>query len=146
MATGTGKTAVSGFIADWFLKQKLGRILVVCHRDELIRQAARRFFEITGQTVEIEKADEAATEDAMYGKAPIVVASVQSLLAKRGDKKRMHRFNPAEFGLVWVDEAHHMAEGVTWTEVLEYFCSNPNCKALGGLPRPTGLMRNLWAR
>ncbi len=129
MGTGTGKTICAGMVAKEILAQNLGRIMVICHREELIRQAAHKFEEICGIKPEIEKADEWAGEMDAYGKCPIIVASVQTLISGRGTK-RYTRFNPNEFGLLWIDECHH-APAKSFADVISYFCQNPKLKALG---------------
>lgn len=61
--------------------------------------------------VEIEMGNSRAT-----GAADITIASIRSLLSKG----RIDKFNPAEFKLVLVDEAHHIV-APTYLQVLEYF-------------------------
>ncbi len=134
MATGAGKTQTAGYVAKEILARKLGRVMVVCHREELIRQAAHRFEQITGIKPEIEKADEWAGELDAYGKCPIVVASVQTLVSGRGTK-RYTRFDPAEFAFLWVDESHRSVCS-TFTEVITHFCKNPKLKCLGVTATP----------
>ncbi|HVK89491.1 MAG TPA: DEAD/DEAH box helicase [Kofleriaceae bacterium] len=93
MATGTGKTTV---FAEWArMRVALGRrLLVLAHRTELLEQAAARM-ELFGLRAAIEQADRRA------GRAPVVVASVQTL---RG--KRLAAFDPNAFDVI-IDEAHH---------------------------------------
>lgn len=129
MGTGTGKTVVAGMVAKEVLAQNLGRIIVICHREELIRQAAHKFEEICGIKPEIEKADEWAGECDVYGKCPIVVASVQTLISGKGTK-RYKRFAPMDFKMLWVDEGHH-APAKSFADVISYFCQNPKLKCLG---------------
>ena len=112
MATGLGKTIIFASLAD----EWPGRVLVVAHRDELIRQAADKVEQITGHTVSIEMG-RASASDALYG-TKVTVASVQTLARA----KRRERFHPDHFSLIVIDEGHH-ATAITYREVMEYFAS-----------------------
>jgi superfamily II DNA or RNA helicase len=95
-ATGVGKTQILATVArDW----PQGRILIVAHRDELIRQAADKVGRICGEDVAIEMGMERSNET-NWGKSRVVVTSVQTMSRAR----RQKRFSPSEFGLVVVDE------------------------------------------
>jgi superfamily II DNA or RNA helicase len=112
MATGLGKTCLFAWIAhEW-----PGRVLVIAHRDELIRQAAEKIQAITGDLVAVEMGRERA-EDQLYG-TKVTVGSVQTLARAR----RRARFHPDHFSLIVIDEGHH-ATAVTYREVLDYFGS-----------------------
>ena len=95
MATGTGKTVVFSMIAK-SLGDQGKRVLVLAHRDELIRQAVNKMRAATGIECAIEKADERG-DNSMF---PVVVASVQTLMRE----KRLARFHPEEFAAVITDE------------------------------------------
>lgn len=112
MATGLGKTCVFSFIAD----EWPGRVLIVAHRDELIRQAAEKIYTITGHRTAIEMGRERA-EDELFG-TKVTVASIQTLARA----KRRSRFHPDHFSLIVIDEGHH-AVADTYREVLDYFKS-----------------------
>jgi superfamily II DNA or RNA helicase len=129
MATGTGKTIVFAHMGHAMLAK--GRVMVLAHREELIRQAARKFRAVTGVIPAIEKADEAVNEDCLHGKPQVVIASIQTLNASwRAGRKRMEKFDPAEFSLLVVDEGHH-ALAATWRAVIDYFLAgNPDLKVL----------------
>jgi len=95
LPTGAGKTVL--FLT---LTRDLGRpALVLVHRDELIKQtvrsAARAWPEAAVGVVQAER-------DEWAGGQQLVVASVQSLHARR-----LERMPPGRFGLVVIDEAHH---------------------------------------
>lgn len=144
MATGTGKTTVFSEV----IRRRAGRCLVLAHRDELIRQAAKRIGAQTGRTISIEKAEERA------GRTQVVVASIQTLAqgreeAARGPDglvlynpdgtcktetvyRRLTRFRPDEFDLVVVDEAHH-AVADSYRRVLTHFA---DAKILGVTATP----------
>src|SRR5262249_308887 len=73
MATGLGKTVLFAQIAhEW-----PGRVLVIAHRDELIRHAAQKIQAITGEMAAVEMGRERA-DNALYGNK-VVVGSVQTL-------------------------------------------------------------------
>ena len=69
-------------------------VLVLAHREELVRQAAKSLSIATGEPVGIEKADERSSP-----KHRIVVGSVQSM-----NKARLDRLGVNRFGLVIFDE------------------------------------------
>jgi superfamily II DNA or RNA helicase len=113
MPTGTGKTVLFGHVAH---RWNNGRVLVIAHRDELIRQAESKLQQITQEQIGIEKADERADGAGYIMPFHIVVASIQSI----SRPKRLERYKPNAFGLIIVDEAHHsLAE--TYKRVLNYF-------------------------
>lgn len=122
MATGLGKTVTFSEIARRVLeKSNDGRVLVLAHRRELIDQAARTLYDMTGQTPGIEMADERADMNTMFRAKPrIVVASVQTLISGRKDNRRYMQFSPDEFRAVIVDEAHH-AMANSYREIIDYF-------------------------
>ena len=92
-ATGTGKgTLLAGLCAIYTRAKQ--RVLVLVHRDELIRDLAARC-ELVGVTTGIVK----GAENGVL--APCVVASVQSL---RGEKRLAQL---GRFDLVITDECHH---------------------------------------
>jgi superfamily II DNA or RNA helicase len=108
MATGTGKTVVfSEVIARW----GKGRVLVLAHREELLRQAQEKIERVLGPgSVGLEMAEFRAAD------RRCVLASVQTLSRPR----RLRRFRPADFGLIVTDEAHH-APAETYRRVYDYF-------------------------
>ena len=98
LATGLGKTCIFNWEAQW-RKEHGQRTLILAHRDELCEQAIDKLFAATGLRAEKEKAESHASLD-----APIVVGSVQTLMRD----KRRERWPRDHFGLVVVDEAHHV--------------------------------------
>lgn len=128
-ATGTGKTQMFSHIAKTFLDGGK-RVMVLCHRDELIQQACARLRTITGIVPDVEKADQWSHEESLHGKPPLVVSSMQTQ-----STGRMNRFKPSEFGLVIADEAHHAA-AKSWAKVIDYYAENPECKILGVTATP----------
>lgn len=115
LPTGTGKTVCFAEIANRFHQQDRGRVLVLAHREELIRQAVDKIQSWTPLKCEIEMADARAQLDSLYP-PDVVVASVQSI----SRKKRLERFAEFDFSLIIVDEAHH-APASTYRGILDYF-------------------------
>lgn len=132
-ATGSGKTVTFGHITKRFVDR--GRVMVVAHRDELIAQAAEKMHIITGHRADVEKAESYAQTDALYEPSPIVVASVQTLISGKDDWRRMHRFDPNDFSLLIIDEAHR-AVADSYVETINHFRKNPNLKVLGVTATP----------
>ena len=135
MATGLGKTVVFAEVIRRYMMQGTGRrTLVLAHRNELIHQAAESIRRIVDCEVQIEMGDLRAKEDGFY-RAPVIVSSVQTQTAGRGDNKRMHKFDPKQFGLVVIDEAHH-AVGNSYTATLAHYLKDGNCRVLGVTATP----------
>ena len=131
MATGLGKTATFGeMIRRMSTNGK--RCLVIAHRSELVEQAARHIQTRVGINASVEMAERRATTGGYSD--PVVVASVQTCVAERGGAKRMERFNPSQFSLVVVDEAHH-ATSSSYRDVINYFTAG-GAKVLGVTATP----------
>jgi superfamily II DNA or RNA helicase len=126
-STGTGKTLIFGHIAKSMLQR--GRVMVLVHRQELLTQAAEKIRRITGIEPGIEKAEQFSAEDSVYGKPPIVIASVQSLNSGDDELRRLHRFDPSEFSLCVLDEAHHGVAG-SFRRCIDHFKTNEDCRVL----------------
>jgi superfamily II DNA or RNA helicase len=126
MPTGCGKTVVFASIIE---RWKRGRIMVLAHREELITQAAEKIKAVTGEEPDIEMADRRA-DSGMWTRARVVVSSIQTQTA--GNPPRMQRFNPHDFGLVIIDEAHH-ATADSYRRVIEHYKS---AKLLGVTATP----------
>ena len=112
--------------------QPRGRAMVIAHREELLDQARDKIETVTGIRPDLEMADSRADEG--WLKAPIVVSSVQTQTAGR-TTKRYTKFDPNEFGLLIVDEAHHAAAD-TYREVIAHYKKNPRLKVLGVTATP----------
>jgi superfamily II DNA or RNA helicase len=140
MPTGTGKTVCFAHIIRRWLADNPGkRVLVAAHREELIYQAADKISSITGEAPAVEMADLRADDaDGWTGQAKIIVTSVQTQNAGpackmcdngqlpncpsciEGRRLRMQHFDPEQFGLLIIDEAHH-ATAKTYRRVIDYY-------------------------
>ena len=128
MPTGTGKT----FVFSELIRRIPGRAMVVAHREELIDQAARTLERVTGTRPSIEMAEQRSREDLGFGlfANPCVVASVQTLNAKTKFGYRMDKFNPKDFSLLVIDEAHHSI-AMTYERVIKHFQKNEHLMVCG---------------
>ena len=99
LATALGKTVIFSSI------RRRGRVLILSHREELVRQPLKYYDCTTG----VEMAKESAA-----GHEEVVSASVQSI------SRRLDRFSPNEFDTIICDEAHHSA-AVSYKKVFHYF-------------------------
>lgn len=127
MATGTGKTVVLSEIARRHIADARSGVMVLAHRHELIQQLRATVARVLGRRVEVEMGVNYAS---FQSDVPVVAGSVQSL-----NGKRLRKFDPKDFGLVVVDEAHHsVAE--SYLNVLDWFRQNPACRILGVTATP----------
>ena len=135
LATGCGKTVIFSAVIDRFLQEHPDkRVMVLAHREELVFQAAEKIGRITGRPVTIEMGDKQAAQ--WFGQLSdhIIVSTIQTQLAGNNGG-RMLKFDPAEFGLVVVDEAHH-AVSPSYISVLKHYRENKDCKVLGVTATP----------
>src|SRR3990167_7756747 len=115
MATGTGKTLVSGAVIKLFLRTgNAKRILFLVDRLELEDQAYKNFVrylknDYTSVVYKQNRDD--------WKKADIVISTVQSLASQAKYKKL---FSPTDFDLIISDEAHRSISGNS-RAVFEYF-------------------------
>jgi superfamily II DNA or RNA helicase len=65
----------------------------------------------------------------------VVVATVQTLNAGNKGDGRVAHFDPDEFGLLVIDEAHH-STAKSYRDVIEYFRKNKSLKVLGVTATP----------
>lgn len=98
MPTGCGKTATFTHIP------RNGRVLVLAHREELVKQPARYYDCPVGFEI---------AQEHSHGEE-VVIASVQSLV------NRLDRFAPDEFEKIITDEAHHAAAR-TYRKIYDHF-------------------------
>jgi ATP-dependent helicase IRC3 len=112
LPTGTGKTIVFGTMVASARKRSDWRTLILAHRDELIQQAVDKVLMIDPDLwadVGVVKAERNEWDK------PIVVASVQSLHARR-----LEQLPRDLFQLGVIDEAHHAAAD-TYQAVIRHF-------------------------
>jgi len=129
LPTGTGKTIVFTKLIDRMIMG--GRTLVIAHREELIWQAVAKIKVITGIQPSIEMADYRADEG-FFQRNPVVVSSIQTQNAC----KRYAKFDPTEFELLIIDEAHH-APARSYKKLIDYYKKhNPNINILGVTATP----------
>lgn len=121
LPTGGGKTVIFAEITRQFVV-KGSRVLVLVHREELLRQSIAKLQQVCQGEVGAIKAGYPETP-----LAPIQVASVQTLVKRPIDLE--------QFDLVIVDEAHHAAAG-TYQAILE---ACPNAYHLGVTATPKRL-------
>jgi superfamily II DNA or RNA helicase len=105
-ATGTGKTVIMSHLAHRYARRGL-RVLILVHRDELVRQTVDKLVRIDNSvSIGIVKAGENSAG------AAIVVASVQTACRPR----RLAQLG--RFGLIICDEAHRSVSD-QWLTVLD---------------------------
>jgi superfamily II DNA or RNA helicase len=107
LPTGGGKTVLFSHISHR-TADRGGRVGVLVHRAELLRQASRSLDRLGVSHGLI------AANRGMDLTQLVQVASVQTLA------RRLHRLPPDFFSLLVVDEAHHSNAG-TWAQVLAHF-------------------------
>ena len=120
-ATGAGKTVMFGFIAS---RTAAGgkRVLILCHRRELIRQASNKLREVG--------VAHGIIAPGFTGNRELVqVASVQTLGRRLADP----RHDAPD--LIVIDEAHHAAAG-QWRTILDAY---PGARVLGVTATPQRL-------
>src|SRR4030042_18842 len=101
LPTGSGKTVIFASMAsDWILN-RTGRVVILVHRDELVRQAVNKVRTIAPHlNVGVIKASENDID------AQVIVASIQTLSRPNRIEQLLYR---GPIGLVIVDECHHAA-------------------------------------
>ncbi len=115
MATGTGKTAVSGAVIKLFLRTgNAKRVLFLVDRLELEDQAYKNFIHYVKNDYKTVIYKQHRND---WQHAEIVVSTVQSLLV---NNKYQYLFSPTDFDLVISDEAHRSIGGNS-RAVFEYF-------------------------
>ena len=132
LPTGCGKTIC---FADIVKRVQPQKCMVLAHREELIFQAQSKIRAVTGLDVQIEMADYRAEMDGLYGAPPVVVSTIQTHCGGGDGGGRMTKFNPDDFGVLVIDEAHH-ATADTYRRVIDYYRQNPNLKVLGVTATP----------
>lgn len=132
-ATGLGKTVIAAHVIKHVVDCGK-RVMVLAHREELIFQAAKTIERICDVEPDIEMGELRAAEHSLHGMAPVVISTIQTQVAGH-DSDRMERFDPGQFGMVWIDEAHH-APASTYRRVLDHYKQNPSLRVLGVTATP----------
>ena len=72
-----------------------------------------------------------------YGafRSPVVVGTIQTQVAGKRGLERMRKFDPNEFSLLVLDEAHHSA-AKSYRRVIDYYSRNPHLRVLGVTATP----------
>lgn len=125
--TGSGKSCIFAMIAETVQPK---RVMIIAHREELIWQAREKIKTVTGLGCDIEMGEiHSATN--LFGKSPVVVSTIQTQNSNFGDRKRMGRFDPREFGVLIIDEAHH-STAISYRNLINYYQQkNPDVKVVG---------------
>jgi superfamily II DNA or RNA helicase len=131
MPTGGGKTIL---FADVIRRVFPRRALVIAHREELIFQARDKIQRVTGLCAEVEMG-EYQVQSGLFGAARVIVSTIQTQCSGGDGGGRMSKFDPAGFGVLIIDEAHH-ATSPTYRRVIDYYRTNPNLKVLGVTATP----------
>lgn len=114
LATGLGKTVIFSHIIAKRVNETGKKALVLAHREELLTQARDKIIKIEPSLrVEIEMADQKASPD-----CDVIIASVATI--GRSASARIKKFDPKDFCIIVVDEAHH-ASATTYKNVLAWF-------------------------
>ncbi len=133
LPTGLGKTVLFAEIIRR-MHERGARAMVLAHREELITQAADKIHRVTGLEAQIEMG-EYHVQPYFGQMPPVVVSTVQTHCAGGDGAGRMSKFDPQEFGLVVIDEAHHATAG-TYRRCIDWYRQNPACKVLGVTATP----------
>ena len=133
LPTGLGKTVLFAEIIRR-MHERGARAMVLAHREELITQAADKIQRVTGLEAQIEMGEYHV--QTYFGQMPpVVVSTVQTHCAGGDGLGRMSKFDPQDFGLVVIDEAHHATAG-TYRRCIDWYRQNPACKVLGVTATP----------
>ncbi len=131
MPTGGGKTIL---FADVIRRVFPRRALVIAHREELIFQARDKIQRVTGLSADVEMG-EYRSDGGLFGAARVVVSTIQTQCSGGDGGGRMSKFDPSQFGLLIIDEAHH-ATSPSYRRVIDYYRTNPALKVLGVTATP----------
>jgi RNA polymerase sigma factor (sigma-70 family) len=116
MATGTGKTLVAAYDTKKYLDiNPDGRILYLCHKGSILRQAHDTFSSIL----------DTGSHGYFFGgeyqdQEQVVYATFQSMTRKLGGGHVYEAFDKREFKYIVVDEGHH-GPANTYKPAIEYF-------------------------
>ena len=131
MPTGGGKTIL---FADVIRRVFPRRALVLAHREELIFQARDKIQRVTGLQADVEMGEYRA-DGGLFDAARVVVSTIQTQCSGGDGGGRMAKFDPARFGVLIIDEAHH-ATSPSYRRVIDYYRTNSALKVLGVTATP----------
>lgn len=132
--TGCGKTVTFASIIHDKLPAKA---MVIAHRSELIWQARDKIQRMTGVSVDVEMGEHKASLEGslFHPKSQVIVSTIQTHTSGGDGGGRMGKFDPEDFGLLIIDEAHH-AISPSYRRVIDYYTSNPELVVLGVTATP----------
>lgn len=133
LPTGLGKTVLFAEVIRR-MHERGARAMVLAHREELITQAADKIRRVTGLEAQVEMG-EYRVQPYFGEMPPVVVSTVQTQCAGGDGGGRMSKFDPQDFGLVVIDEAHHATAG-TYRRCVDWYRQNPACRVLGVTATP----------
>ena len=111
------------------------RAMVLAHREELIFQAQQKIAQVTGLDVQVEMAGYRADMHCLTGAPQVIVSTVQTHTAGGDGGGRMTKFDPADFGVLIIDEGHHATAG-SYRKCIDWYRRNPDLKVLGVTATP----------
>lgn len=127
LATGGGKTLTFSHIGKRFIDSNPGKLLILSHTDELVRQNRQEFVDaFPGVPVGVFKADVRQTTQR------VISASVPSL------RNPNSRAEIRDVGMIVVDECHH-SRAKTYVDILEHygaFDDSSSLRVLGATATP----------
>lgn len=129
LPTGCGKTILAAMIIEEYHAMCGRRSLFLAHRGTLIDQAEDKFTKY-GLDVSVEMAgQDAMASELLMGKSQVVVGSVATMQGAR-----LGRWDKNEFGLLIVDETHHIT-AKTFQNVVNYF-NDKHLLGITATPKP----------
>lgn len=130
LPTGCGKTIVFAELIRRTMTAG-SHAMILAHREELITQAADKVKAVTGFESEIEMGERKVV-GFMGNLPPVVVSSIQTQITS----DRMQKFDPKDFNVLVVDEAHHVTSP-SYRKCIDYYMNgNPDCRLLGVTATP----------
>jgi superfamily II DNA or RNA helicase len=116
MASGLGKTVLAAFDALAYLEDG-GRVLYLCHQNEILKQARRTFEQVLGSRFSYASLYGNSKDLSTIHKATCLFTSFQTM------REWQYVFPKGSFDYIIVDEGHHV-QAPTYKTTLEYFVSD----------------------
>ncbi|MDO8590692.1 MAG: DEAD/DEAH box helicase family protein [bacterium] len=114
MATGLGKTVMVAFDAQRYLKERRGRVLYLCHKNDILYQARNEFESVIGLG---RSYGFFHGREKNFHEVDFLFSSFDTMTGW------LDMFDPDEFGYIVVDESHH-SHADTYLKVIQYFRPN----------------------